>query len=551
MKKRSHLQVMARLIGLVKPMAGYMTLAILMGVLGFLCSTLITILGCYGILRALGMGVRPLKTILAATLLLGLLRGFLRYGEQLCNHYVAFKLLALIRDKVFAALRRLSPAKLESKEKGNLIAVITADIELLEVFFAHTISPVAIAAIMSTLMALFIGRFHWSMGVLAAVGYGAVGIVVPSYISRKSGDTGRRFRESSGSLSSYMLDNIFGLRETAQYAAGEKRLNELVNRTDALALIEERVRRITGNNVAITNAAILFCGLSMALLSAALFTRRLIGLDGVLIGVVAMLGSFGPVVALANLGSSLQNTFAAGNRVIDVLDEDPVVDEVHGEENIAFRGASCDRVTFSYGCGTVLDEVTLDIPQNSVIGIVGRSGSGKSTLLKLLMRFWDVDSGSVRLSGRDVRKVNTENLRDMQSFVTQDTHLFNDTIAGNLRIAKMSASREEMERACRKAAVHEFIFSLPHGYDTNVGDMGGNLSGGERQRIGLVRAFLHDAPFILLDEPTSNLDSLNEAAILKSIHDERRDKTVVLVSHRASTMRIVDRLYSVERGRMS
>ncbi len=495
MKKRSGFTVMARLIRLVKPLSGYMVLAILMGLVGHLCAAFITIFGGFAVLDLLGFATPvALKTTFVCVLLFALVRGIFRYAEQSCNHFIAFKLLALIRDKVFRALRRLCPAKLEGRDCGDLISVIT---------------------------------------------------------SRRSCNTGMRFRTESGALSAFVLDSLRGLNETIQYDRGAERRAEMDARTDALSKEEAKLKRLTGQNMGITNTAILLFDLAMLVSSAALVQRGELTFDGALIAVLALFSSFGPTVALANLGATLQNTFAAGNRVLDILDEEPVVDEVTGQKEVEFTGAEAEHVTFSYGGEDILSDVSVRFPEGSVVGIVGRSGSGKSTLLKLLMRFWDVQKGRVRLSGTDVSSINTGNLREMESFVTQETHLFHDSIKNNLRIAKLDATDDEIVAACKKAAVHEFIMTLPQGYDTSVGELGDTLSGGERQRLGLARAFLHDAPLMLLDEPTSNLDSLNEAVILKSLHEQCAGKTVVLVSHRASTMRIADTVYSVEHGRMS
>lgn len=552
MKKRSNFAVMARLVGLVKPLTGYMVLAILMGLAGHLCAAGITILGGYAVLHVLYLpSVLSLGAIFACVGVFALLRGLLRYGEQACNHFIAFKLLALIRDRVFRALRRLCPAKLEGKDRGNLISVITSDIELLEVFYAHTISPAAIALLFCVLLCLFIGSFHWALGLLALAAYLVVGIAVPIVTSRLSGDSGLRFRTKSGELSSFVLDSLRGLSETLQYGLGQKRLERMTAETEGLAREEERLKRTAGRNTAVTNTVILCFDLAMLFLAAALRQGGAVEFDGVLIPTVALMSSFGPVIALAALGSTLQNTFAAGNRVLDILDEAPAVEEIAGRPEIAFTGGEARNVTFSYGAETILSDMSVRIPEHSVVGIVGRSGSGKSTLLKLFMRFWAVQQGTVAVSGTPVDQVNTRNLRDMESFVTQETHLFHDSIANNLRIAKQNATQRELEAACKKAAVHDFIMTLPQGYDTPVGELGDTLSGGERQRLGLARAFLHDAPFLLLDEPTSNLDSLSEAVILRSLDRERDGKTVVLVSHRESTMRIADQVYSVEHGRMS
>lgn len=547
MKKRSGFRVMLQLVGLVKPLAGFMVLAVFMGLVGHLCAAFITVFGGYAVLDLIGMEAPfRLQIIFILVCVFALLRGFLRYAEQACNHYIAFKLLALIRDKVFGALRKLCPAKLEGRDKGNLISVITSDIELLEVFYAHTISPAAIAFFFTVIMCLFIGSFHWSMGVLALAAYLAVGVVIPLVTSKFSGDDGIRFRTRSGELSSFVLDSLRGLSETQQYGQGEKRLREMNTRTDALAEDEERLKRTSGRNMAVTNTVILLFDLAMLFASAFLHQTGTVDFSGVLIPTVALMSSFGPCVALANLGSTLQNTFAAGNRVLDILEETPVVAEVTGKQEISFQGAAVENITFSYGDETILKDVSLGLPENAVIGIAGKSGSGKSTLLKLFMRFWEVQKGSVKISDTAVGEINTANLREMESFVTQETHLFCDSIRNNLRIAKLEATEAEIEEACKKASVHDFIMSLPKGYDTAVGELGDTLSGGERQRLGLARAFLHNAPFLLLDEPTSNLDSLNEAVILKSLHRERSGKTVVLVSHRPSTMRIADKVYSVE-----
>lgn len=551
MKKRSNFAVMKNLIHLVKPLTDYMILAILMGLLGHLCASFITIFGAFGILQVLGMWKGSLGFLFIGVAVFAVLRGILRYAEQSCNHFIAFKLLALIRDEVFQSLRKLTPAKLEGKDKGNLITVITSDIELLEVFYAHTISPTAIAVLYTILLCLFIGQFHVILGILALLAYLAVGVLIPLAVSKAGGDDGMRFRTKSGELGSFVLDSLRGLSETLQYGQGQERMRQMNHRTDELSKEEERMKRTTGRNMAITGMTILISDLLMLFVSSMLYQRGTLGFDGVLISTVALMSSFGPVTALANLGSTLQNTFAAGNRVLDILEEEPMVKEINGQKEIAFHGAKAEHVTFSYGQETILKDVSADIKENSVVGIIGKSGSGKSTLLKLLMRFWDVHEGSVSISGTGVNQINTSNLRDMESFVTQETCLFHDSVAANLRIAILDATQEELEAACKKASIHEFIKKLPQGYETQVGELGDTLSGGERQRLGLARAFLHDAPFMLLDEPTSNLDSLNEAVILKSLEEERNGKTVVLVSHRESTMQIADVVYSVERGRMS
>lgn len=556
MKKRSGFSVMCGLIGMVKPLSGYMIIAIIMGLLGHLSAIFITVFGAFAILNVLEIKmILSLKMIFISVILFAVVRGFLRYAEQSCNHFIAFKLLALIRDKVFIALRRLCPAKLEGRDKGDLISVITSDIELLEVFYAHTISPVVIAILNSIVMCIFIGRIHLLLALVALIAYVIVGLFIPVIISGKSKDSGNSFRDKTGELSSFVLDSLRGLPEILQYNRGIQRLSEMNERTEKLSEDEKHLKMLNGFNLAITNTVILLCDLCMIIVSVLLYDKGSIDFAGVLVSVVALMSSYGPVVALANLGSGLQNTFAAGNRVLDILEETPLTADIVGKQNIEFKGIKASNVTFSYENveenEEILSNITVDIPQEKIVGISGKSGSGKSTLLKLFMRFWTTNEGSIDISNVSIDNINTENLRNMESFVTQDTYLFNDSIKNNIRIAKLDATDEEIETACKKASIHNFIMKLPNGYDTKTGELGDMLSGGEKQRIGLARAFLHNAPLMLLDEPTSNLDSLNEAIILKSLKEEGRGKTVALVSHRQSTMRIADKVYSIENGRLS
>nr|WP_295301367.1 ABC transporter ATP-binding protein [uncultured Blautia sp.] len=543
--KRSSITVMRRLLTLVKPLTGTMILAVAMGVLGHLCAIFIPVLGGMAIT---GSSVKMVCIILPV---IAVLRGIFHLLEQNRNHYLAFKLLALIRDQVFGALRKLAPAKLEGRDKGNLIAILTADIELLEVFYAHTISPVFIAVFVSVIMTVFIGNFHPALGTLALTAYMVVGIVVPVVASKMSRIYGEGFREEFGKLDAFVLDGLRGVKESIQYGTGEKRLKEIYDYSDSLSEKEKKLKGAGGTSVAVTSGIILVFDVLMVLTAAILLERGVIDGRSAVVSVIALMSSFGPVIALANLGTGLQNTIAAGNRVLDILDEEPVICEVTDKKEIEFAGADCEAVQFSYDNERILKDFSMDIPKKGIVGIIGKSGSGKSTLLKLLMRFWDVNEGMVSISGEDIKNINTSSLRNNESFVTQDTVLFHDSIRKNLLIANPNATDEQIVEACKRASIHEFIESLPEGYETNIGELGDTLSGGEKQRLGVARAFLHDAPLILLDEPTSNLDSLNETVILKALKDFCKEKTVLLVSHRKSTMCIADRVVSVENGRMS
>ncbi len=545
-----------KMIGLVKPLTLYMIIAILMGIAGFLCSTFIPVFGAMGILNIIGMDtVLPLQQIFIAILAFAVLRGILRYAEQASNHYIAFRLLALIRDKLFRALRKLCPAKLEGRDRGNLIALLTADVELLEVFYAHTISPTAIAIGMSLIMSIFIGSYHFVLGIYALFAYLVLGAFIPAYVAARGKDVARQFRDASGELGSHVLDSLRGLEESLQYKMGESRLKEMREKSDHLASLEKKLKEGIGHNQAVTNTIVLVLSVIFLWIAMHFVSYGSLDFGGILIPFVAFVSSFGPVLALANLGSTLQPTFAAASRVFEILEEKPMVEEVKDGKRPEFTGANVSNVNFTYETNgdnvEILKDFTLPIEKNKMIGIVGKSGSGKSTLLKLLMRFWDCNKGEIALSDVSIKDWDTDWLRQQESYMTQDTHLFQDTIENNIKLAKWDATKEEIIEACKKASIHEFILSLPNGYETQVGELGDTLSGGERQRIGLARAFLHDAPFLLLDEPTSNLDSLNEAVILKSLVEQKAEKTVILVSHRESTIRMADEVYHVHNGRRS
>ena len=548
--RRKGIRIMGGLIGLVKPLLPVMFLAVLLGTLGYLCAIFLTILAGYGLLQLFFEAGQP-GTLFAALGILAVLRGLFHYGEQYCNHFIAFKLLALIRHKVFAALRRLCPAKLEGKDKGNLISMITTDVELLEVFYAHTISPIAIAAAVSLIMTVFIGRFSPLAGVLTLAAYVTVGAVIPLVCGKRGGEKGLRFRNRFGDLNSFVLDSLRGLDETIQYRRGEQRRKAMERRSEDLGRMQKELNDLETFQRSVTNLAILGFSFGMLFLMVCLRRQGLADGTGMVLAVVAMMGSFGPVSALANLSNNLNQTLASGERVLSLLEEEPQVEDISGRPAAAFEGASAERVDFSYGGEEILKDYCLEIPRGKILGIHGQSGCGKSTLLKLLMRFWDVQGGAVKISGRDIRQVNTGDLRNMEAFMTQETHLFHDSLANNIALAKPGASRQEIRAAAEKASIHEFIESLPKGYDTEVGELGDTLSGGERQRIGLARVFLHGAPFVLLDEPTRNLDSLNEGVILKSLKETKKDQTVILVSHRRSTLNVAELVVEMESGRKS
>lgn len=543
-KRRSGISIMGSLIGLVKPLWPLIVLAVLFGTAGYLCAIFLTIIT--GNILARGIAFSHLTWPLLA---MAVMRGVLHYAEQYFNHFIAFKLLAIIRHDIFAALRRLCPAKLEGRDKGNLISVITSDIELLEVFYAHTISPIAIAILTEGIMVGFIGSFHPIAGLFALAAYIIIGIFIPLWNGRKSGDIGMAFRNNFGNFNSFLLDSFRGLDETLQYGQGENRKQEMEEKSIQLGNMQKSLSQMEGTQRAITNMAILLFSFGMLFLTLYLQNIGAISFTAMITCTTAMMGSFGPVVALSSLSNNLNQTLASGERVLSILEETPMVEEVsvvsvqeiqQSVKNTKLTEASANQVTFAYEERKILENFSFQIHPGKITGIHGPSGCGKSTLLKLFMRFWDTNSGEITINGQNIKTIPTKYLRDMQSYVMQETHIFHDSIAANIAIGKPGATREEIIEAAKKASLHEFIMKLPDGYDTEAGELGDTLSGGEKQRIGIARAFLHDVPFILLDEPTSNLDSLNEGIILKSLQEEKKDKTILIVSHRESTMQVAD-----------
>ncbi len=544
--RRNVFNISFRLSSLLGSLTIVMILTVILGVAGYLCSTFLTIFGVRAMLEILNTSAKNgLDVLFSLIIACAVLRGFLRYAEQLGGHYLAFKILAILRDRLFKALRRLSPAKLENKDKGSLIALITSDIELLEVFYAHTIAPVAIAVITSAIMSVFIGAVHPLLGVISVLGYIVVGVAIPVINSKKGRNTGALYRENYGEMNSYFLESLRGMKESIQYEQEENRLKVIENMTNALDESQKRLKEHEGYAKSVTDMAVYI--FSLAVLFAGIYMMKdgIVNFEGVVISAVAMFSSFGPVIALSSLSNSLVQTFASADRMFDILDEEPETPEITKGINVEYGGADYQDVVFSYGDKKILDGINLSIDNNKILGIKGRSGSGKSTMLKLLMRFWDRDSGSIKISDTDIKNINTENLRDMESYMTQDTFLFNDTIEENIKIGKLNASRGEVEAAAKQASVHDFIMTLPQDYLTKVGELGDRLSEGEKQRIGLARAFIHDSPLLILDEPTSNLDSLNEAIILKTLKENSDGKTVMLVSHRNAPMKIADEVFNL------
>ncbi len=538
-RKYSGLQIMLKLVTYVRSLFPIMLLAVILGVTGFLCAIFLTVVAGYGLSQILLVG-KVETALLVGLVVMAVMRGVLHYGEQYCNHFIAFRLLALIRHEVFAALRKLCPAKLEGKDKGNLISIITTDIELLEVFYAHTLSPIMIGFLTSLLMVIFIGKQSLLAGAFATLAYVTIGVLLPIWNGKRGADDGLAMRNQFGNLNSFVLESLYGLDETIQYGDGENRRNGLLTESKKMAGFQEKMNHYEAGQRSLTNLLIQFFSWGMLLLMLWQYQIGQVTFTQFLVATLAMMSSFGPVTALSNLSNNLHQTLASGERVLAILEETPEVKEVEDGVDVEFQGMEVKDVSFGYGDTEILSQINVEVEKGSILGIHGASGCGKSTLLKLLMRFFDVEKGSIHMSGEDLRNINTASLRQNQSYVTQDTWLFHDTIENNIKIGNTKASREEVIEAAKKASIHDMIMSLPQGYDTMVEEMGDSLSGGERQRIGIARAFLHESPMMLLDESTSNLDVLNEGIILQSLQREAKDKTVIIVSHRSSTLNIAD-----------
>ena len=548
--KRGKVRIMLELVKLTRPLLGVLAYAVVLGVAGFLAAIGITVLATSALLDLEGQACWVAASVATvAAVVCGVARGPLRYAEQLCNHYLAFRVLALVRDKVFAAMRRLAPAKLEGKEKGDLVSLVTADIELLEVFYAHTLSPAAIALAVSIIVLIFIGFQAPQLVGFAALGFICVGVVVPWCSSRYTATGGLELRQQVGKMNSFVLDSLRGLSETLQFGAQKQRARELDARMASLASTERTLKGRGANAMAASGAVVLALDVAMIALAMMFVMQGTLEFGRAVMAAGTFMASFGPLLAVAALGSTLQQTLAAGSRVLDLLEEAPQTPEVtDGVDVSKFEGMAMREVSFAYRDKKILSDIDVDIRPGRVVRIAGPSGIGKSTLLKLLMRFWDPQSGRVTISGLDLCDVNTASLRSQQGLMEQDTFLFATTIRENLLVAKADASNEELMTALEKAALRELVERLPQGLDTQLAELGDSLSGGERQRLGLARVFLQDAPLLLLDEPTSNLDALSEASVLKALQENRADKTVVIVTHRASAGAIADDTYALSNG---
>lgn len=551
--RRSGARIMASLVMLLGSLAYIMVLAVINGSLGFVCAMGVTLFGAVGVAKVMGEAIAlSYGWIIALAIGCGVLRGLLRYLEQYGNHYIAFRLLAVLRSRIFGALRTLCPAKLESKQKGSIIAMITSDIETLEVFYAHTISPICIAVIVSLAVFIFVGNIaHWYLALVALLGYAAVGIALPLISSARLKESGVRYRAEFAGFNAFFLDSIKGIREIVLNNAGESRRAEVDRRSDVLLEETRKMKKDITRAAAATELTVSLAIIAALAVGVLLVGCGMLSVGRMIIGVTAVFGSFGPVIAISALPGNLTQTFASGDRVLNLLSEKPAVEPVENGGEFTFDNLDVRDLSFSYdGKNPVLSDICMHAGKGEIIGIVGESGCGKSTFLKLLLRFWQKNRGTIAYNGTDIDRIDGASLLDNVTMVSQTTYLFDESIEDNLRIAKPEATQQEIEEACRMASIHDFVMSLPEGYKTRVGALGDNLSAGEKQRLGLARAFLRGSSLILLDEPTSNVDSINEGIILKALREQKRSRSIILVSHRESTMAVADRVYRVEKGIM-
>ncbi|HBI6811087.1 TPA: ABC transporter ATP-binding protein [Listeria monocytogenes] len=532
------------LLKFVKPLRGKMILAILLGIISNLSVILISLIGAYGILAViLAQPQNPYKWLFVMVGC-GILRGVARYLEQYLNHDIAFRLLAIIRERIFSTLRKLGLARLSGKKSGDLITAITSDVEALEVFFAHTISPVFIALGTTIATVGFLGMYDTGLAIILLLGQILVGVVLPMISYKRNKKIGTAYQTEFVGLNQAVMENIASLQDIFQFKLSEARLANLTDRGEKLnKQYQKRLRQ--GSELQILGEWVLI-GTATLILVLGSFWQ--LPLETILIGTVLSLSSFGSVLALNALGTALLTTFASGKRLYALTEEKPVVTFNGPLELTDFESAELNKVCFSHdGKKAILNELSLDLPKGKWLGIGGESGSGKSTLVKLLMRYWDPD-GEVNLNNQPLPKITESSLHQIEGVMEQSTFLFEDTIGNNIRLGKKAATLDEVKEAARKAAIDKWIETLPEGYDTKIGGQARNLSDGERQRIGLARLFLHDAPLLLLDEPTSNLDYINEQAILNTLRSEIQDKTVLVISHRKTTLDLAEEQWLLENG---
>lgn len=541
-------ELLIDLLNLVKPLSLQMIFAVSFGLLGHVFATLIPGLGAYYFGKIYIGEIINLKTVLIILITLAILRSIFKYTEQLFNHYVAFKTLAIIRDLVFKSLRRLCPAKMDTKNKGQLISIITADIELLEVFYAHTISPVLIAFFHTLVFFIILYKIHWKYALCLLVFHIVLGIIIPTLTQKIGERLGDNQRINLSNLNLSILESLKGIKEVINFSMQHERMKEVDSLTRDLNRSSKKLSNNMGNNFATSSTIILIANIVFILVGARLYMAGEVNFLNLIFPIAIFISSFGPTSALASLGNNLVLTFACGKRVMSLLREAPAVDEVTNKNEVIYEQIDLTDVEFSYDDTELIKDFNLSAKLNQVVGLEGKSGCGKSTVLKLIMRFFDPKEGKISLNKINLKDINSRNLRNNISYVAQESHLFKGTIRENLLVANESATENDLIEATKKANIYDFIMSLDHGLDTKIVKEKALLSTGQIQRLALARMFLRDSKLYILDEPTANIDAYNEGIILKSLYEEKDDKTIFISSHRKSTLRICDEVINMQRS---
>lgn len=545
---RERKELLIDLLNLVKPLSLQMIFAVSFGLLGHVFATLIPGLGAYYFGKIYIGEIINLKTVLIILITLAILRSLFKYTEQLFNHYVAFKTLAIIRDLVFKSLRRLCPAKMDTKNKGQLISIITADIELLEVFYAHTISPVLIAFSHTLIFFIILYKIHWKYALCLLVFHIILGIIIPTLTQKIGERLGDNQRRNLSNLNLSILESLKGIKEVINFSMQDERMNEVDSLTRDLNRSSKKLSNNMGNNFAASSTIILIANIVFILVGARLYMAGEVNFLNLIFPIAIFISSFGPTSALASLGNNLVLTFACGKRVMSLLREAPAVDEVTNKNEVSYEKIDLTDVEFSYDDTELIKDFNLSSRLNQVVGLEGKSGCGKSTVLKLIMRFFDPKEGKISLNELNLKDINSRNLRNNISYVAQESHLFKGTIRENLLVANESATEIDLIEATKKANIYDFIMSLDHGFDTEIVKDKALLSTGQIQRLALARMFLRDSKLYILDEPTANIDAYNEGIILKSLYEEKDDKNIFISSHRKSTLRICDEVINMQRS---
>ena len=553
MKRRNAISIMFNLFKLIGSFTLILILAVIMGTIGNLLGNGVLIFASLGVAKIIDPNYIRLSWgwIISLTIISGVLKGILKYAEQYSNHFIAFKILAILRDKIFRKLRELAPANLLDKKKGSIVALVTSDIETLEVFYAHTISPICIALLTSLFMFIFVGSIsNYYLALILILGYIIIGVIIPIISSKVYSTSGVEYRETFSNFSSSYLDFIKG-RDEIVLNNKEDEFKDIIdtNSTNLLKL-NRSIKNKSSILIAITNLFVSLTIITVLLIGLLEVTNNNLNIASLAIVVISITASFGPVLSLASLPQNLTQTLASGNRLINLMEEEAKVLDIVDKQDFEFETLEVNHLNFKYENNNILNDINFKVEKGTIIGLMGESGSGKSTILNILLRFFKVEDNMIKYNGIDINQINTNSLRSNVTMVSQNTYLFRDTILNNLKIANLNATLDEVKEACRKASIDKFIESLPNKYDTIVSNEEETISAGEKQRLGLARAFLSGAKLILLDEPTSNVDSLNEEIILKSLKDSSIDHSIILVSHRLSSLSICDKIYHMENGKI-